>query len=261
MSAALAEQALAIRWPCFPCDGEKRPIVKSGFKAASSDRKRIWDMFCQPGAEMIGVPTGPVSGVVVVDIDVRDGQPGEVWLEANRYRLPATRTHMTRSGGQHLLFRQPANANVRNSAGKIAPGVDVRGDGGYIIIPPSPGYVVLEHRSPAEMPDWLLTLVMPKAPPVQVLRAPLPPNPDRAARTLHRAVLAVAGAGEGGRNDTLNRQTFILATRVAAGLLARDTVMSELYAAALQAGLTDLEIRKTLESGFSAGLRFPYDPA
>jgi hypothetical protein len=56
---------------------------------------------------MIGVPTGRASGLVVVDVDVKNGAQGDAWLQENAEALPETRTHRTQSGGLHLVFRAP----------------------------------------------------------------------------------------------------------------------------------------------------------
>jgi len=82
----------------------------------------------------MGVPTGAVSGLDVLDVDAA----GLVWLDQNYSRLPATRAHETRSGGRHLLFNHAQG--LRCSAGRVATGVDVRADGGYVIWWPREGF-------------------------------------------------------------------------------------------------------------------------
>jgi hypothetical protein len=90
----------------------------------------------------------------VIDVDPQHG--GDAWLSANKSRLPPTLTHKTPSGGAHFLFRDPPEAEIRNSQGRIAAGVDVRGTGGYVIVPPSTGYSVTHNGALAEMPQWLI---------------------------------------------------------------------------------------------------------
>ena len=85
----------------------------------------------------------------MLDIDPRNG--GDAWLKANVNRLQ-TRSHKTRSGGLHLLFR--TDGSVRNSAGLIAPGVDVRGEGGYAIWWPAHGLPVLDFVPLRALPYW-----------------------------------------------------------------------------------------------------------
>jgi hypothetical protein len=91
---------------------------------------------------MIGVPTGPRSGFWVLDVDVdqargNDGRASLAELEAEHGKLPQTVSTRTPRGGLHLLFRWSPHDSLRNSAGKLGPGLDVRGDGGYVIMPPS----------------------------------------------------------------------------------------------------------------------------
>lgn len=131
----LIESALTIagKYPVFPCNADKQPIVAGGFKAATRDRDEVKRLFSLPGAVHVGVPTGHVSGLMVVDID----PAGAEWLEVQRFLLPRTREHSTKRG-THLLFAMPEGP-VSCSTNKIAPGVDVRADGGYIIWWPAAG--------------------------------------------------------------------------------------------------------------------------
>ena len=126
--------------PVFPCilDGTKRdksPATPHGFKDASCDPAAVRNLWCNYPGALVGVPTGGISGIDVLDIDPRHG--GDKWLEAIRDRLPATRTHATRSGGYHLLFRHRSGMGC--SASRIARGVDVRADGGYACWWPAAG--------------------------------------------------------------------------------------------------------------------------
>jgi hypothetical protein len=113
--------------PRFPCGPDKRPLVAGGFKAATTDPAQIAVWRAQFPNCLWGVPTGAVSGFDVLDIDPE----GLGWFEANRHRFPATRVHRTPRGGLHLFFKHAPG--LRCSRGRIAPGVDVRADGGYVI--------------------------------------------------------------------------------------------------------------------------------
>jgi putative DNA primase/helicase len=126
------KKALVIgaKHPVFPCGRDKRPLTKHGFKDATKDRATIEKWWGRWPTAMIGVPTGKVSGFFVVDVD----PDGTEWLEKKRKYLPITRIHKT-PRGQHLLFKYVPGAGCSTS--KVAPGVDVRGDGGYIIWWPS----------------------------------------------------------------------------------------------------------------------------
>lgn len=255
---------IAQAWPCFPCGADKRPITAHGFKDATSDPEQVWRLFRAPGAAMIGVPTGAASDLVVVDLDVKNGGAGLEWLAANEHRLPATRRHRTRSGGMHLLFRYPAGRSIRNSASKLAPGVDIRGEGGYIIAPPSPGYVIDTDAMPAEMPAWLVALLDP--PPAAIA-------PSRPARPLQggdgtpwglsglaRECDRIRNAPDGAKHDTLNRAAYSIGGLVAGGDLAEGPAFAALSDAleALRPRCEDFRAaEKTLAGAFRQGMAAP----
>ena len=113
--------------PRFPCRPDKHPLVAGGFNAATTDPAQIAIWQAQFPNCLWGVPTGAVSGIDVLDIDPE----GLGWFAANRDRIPVTRVHRTPRGGLHLFFKHAPG--LRCSRGRIAPGVDVRADGGYVI--------------------------------------------------------------------------------------------------------------------------------
>jgi predicted P-loop ATPase len=267
---ALGIAAAELQWPVFPCRGDKRPITANGFKDATHVREVILRQFANPAAQTIGTPTGRVSGLVAVDVDVKNGQRGAEWLDTNKSLLPKTRMHRTVSGGLHLLFRMPADVEIRNSASRIAPGVDIRGEGGYIIVPPSPGYAVADPVEPADMPDWLVQACLkpepkpatePLATPSQPASASAESDLGRYAnRALDDAFNRVRNAPEGTRNPTLNNEALSLATMLWWNEFSRSTIESVLGRAATEAGLGAVEIQKTLASAIDAGLTKPQRP-
>jgi Bifunctional DNA primase/polymerase, N-terminal len=129
--------------PVFACNLDKSALTQHGFYNAvvGADYSR-WPR--------VGVATGAVSGIDVIDID----PDGLQWLDANRHRLPPTREHQTPRGVHLPLQHHP---NMRNSNRRIAPGVDVRGDGGYVIWWPREGFPVIDAQL-AAWPEWLLAL-------------------------------------------------------------------------------------------------------
>jgi Bifunctional DNA primase/polymerase, N-terminal len=114
----------------------KHPHAPRGLRDASTDAAQIrawWQ--CWPGTN-IGIRTGAVSGLVVVDIDPRNG--GDVTLEeleAEHGRLPDTVESLAGGGGRHLLYRHPGEPYPLASYSP-GPGVDLKADGGYIVAPP-----------------------------------------------------------------------------------------------------------------------------
>jgi hypothetical protein len=124
--------------PIFPCTLAKVPMVARGFKSAR--RSAI-----AQGWPLIGFATGAASGIDVLDVDPR----GRDWYSANFDALPQTRAHQT----LHLLFKHAEG--LRCSTDRVAPGIDVRADGGYAIWWPREGLPV-EDWPICEWPDWLL---------------------------------------------------------------------------------------------------------
>ena len=146
--------------PVFPCEpGGKRPLTYNGFWDASLDAERVeawWDRW--PHANL-GVPTGERSGLLVLDVDpASGGLESLAALEREHGPLPVTARARTGGGGMHVFFVYPAGEAVRNSAGKLGPGLDVRGEGGYVVVPPSRtrGAYRWLDRAPPARPAWLL---------------------------------------------------------------------------------------------------------
>lgn len=83
----------------------------------------------------IAIATG--DGIFALDVDRRPDKDGTLWLEALRHDLPPTAEQVTPSGGRHLLYRHPPHLRVSNSTDALCRGVDVRGEGGYIMAEPS----------------------------------------------------------------------------------------------------------------------------
>jgi hypothetical protein len=192
---ALAEKGLAV-FPCLPRD--KRPATPRGLKDATTDPLAIEAWWQQEPSYNVAVVTGSISGIFVVDIDGEDAEDELRRLEALHGELPATVESIT-ARGRHVFFRWPDKA-IRNSTSKIAPGIDVRGIGGYVLVPPSIHptgrrycWSVDSASAFAAAPDWLLAII---AEPT----AAVPPTPPAEWRELVRA-----GVGEGQRNQTITR--------------------------------------------------------
>lgn len=235
----LAEAAIAIGLPVIPCGANKAPVghlVPHGLHDASADPATIRRWFNHPDAVMIGMPTGQRAGVVVVDVDVKDGAQGGAWLSANSHRMPQTRTIRTGSGGLHIYLTWPGD-RVKNSASKIAPGIDVRGDGGYVIVPPSPGYAVADNAPLADIPDWLLPVLCPPEappapPPVAAPRQAIPNGGTPLGReTLAQRCDEIRNAWDGTKHRAINEGAFAVGGMVATGHLEEGTAWAELRSA------------------------------
>ena len=197
--ARAAKYYLSRRWSVLPLrPREKRPLIQWEPLQTALPSAADIDMWFErwPDAN-IGIVTGEISNLVVLDIDPNHG--GDASLERLEQRfapLPATIEATTGGGGRHLYFAHPGGL-IRNRAG-IAQGIDLRSDGGYVVAPPSihpsgKRYAWSPGRSPeditaAALPRWLITAT----------------GGSRAKRTLDDwRQLTREGVSEGQRNSTL----------------------------------------------------------
>ena len=153
LAAAFAYAARG--WHVFPCRADKRPYTRRGFKQASANPKRIRKWWRRWPKASIGVAC-EASGLVVIDCDVKRSD-GPAAFAALGFDSEQAWRSATPSGGIHYVFADTSGGTIRNSAGKLAAGVDVRAAGGYFIAPPSPGYRYLNAWSgaPADLPPNL----------------------------------------------------------------------------------------------------------
>lgn len=233
----------ARNWPVFPCraadeefvdeDGlieilaTKTPLTSNGFRGATLNERIVRELWRRNPGAMIGVPTGAPIGAWVLDIDPKHGGPDTLAaLEAEHGALPATLTAETTSGGRHYFFKH--KAGVRNR-GALGAGIDVRGDGGYVIAAcsvPAVGqpYRWLVDMEPVDAPDWLLELVLPRSYDSTTMYQAPSVSGTINDRYVERAVQSelddLAMEPMGNRNNRLNDAAFRLGTFVGAGALA-----------------------------------------
>ncbi len=186
----------------------KHPLIRRGFHSATADPivvRRWWTRW--PEAN-VGIRTGATSGLIVVDVD---GAAGVESLRTLSREHGTVRAAWARSGsgGWHAYLRMPKDMPVGSSVQRLGPGLDVRGEGGSIVAPPS------RHSSgrrycwlspgvdPPAAPDWLVQLALPPPPPpVQPLSEAARQVSDRYAEAaIRREAEAVAGAPPGTRNQ------------------------------------------------------------
>ena len=112
----------------------KTPYTRNGFKAATKESKAIDELWRDNPNAAVGVPMGPPSQLIAIDIDNGFGKNGEETWAAHNLILPPTVQSRTMSGGRHILFKTPYVIAIKNSAGTVfGPDIDVRGVGGYIV--------------------------------------------------------------------------------------------------------------------------------
>lgn len=256
-SLAVAARSLAAAGvPVFPClvDG-KRPLTRRGFLDASSDAAQVAAWWSRTPNANIGIPTGAASGVVVVDVDVHGPTDGRVaWKRAADAGLVngAGLLVRTPTGGTHAYFPATPGTEQRSWQAAAA-GVDFRGDGGYIIAPPSQRIIGGNTRL-YRVADIAAHSVGPvDAGRLRDFLDPRPAAPARAsggevAVDAERLAAWVSERGEGERNRSL----FWAACRLAENGTPPADALDALGAAAHSAGLSDREITTTVRSAYRA---------
>lgn len=158
--ADAAARYIACGWPIFPIIPRgKTPLTKHGLKDATTDPRLISDWWGQWPDANIGYPTGER---IVFDVDGSDGEAALKELEGKHGKLPHTLQAKT-GRGRHIYFAANG-ASVKNSASKLGPHLDVRGEGGYVILPPSihengSKYEWITHIKPGPLPPQLVALL------------------------------------------------------------------------------------------------------
>lgn len=271
-SAALDYAAQGL--PVFPCNpATKRPLTPNGFRDASRDPATITRWWSQSPRAMIGIPTGEASGFWALDVDDPEA------FEAAAPTLPATRKVMT-GKGYHLHFAN--DPEVRNAQRHAArgwpfpelPGAEVRGEGGYVIVPPSvhpsgKAYTWVNNDTLVFAPANLLEIVTRKrgnlselglGPHREAISASSDIDTPYGLKALENECVAILFAGNGEQESTLNEAALKMGALVAGGELSAKTAKAKL----IEAGLgmtshdprnpwTDAAVRKKVERGLADG--------
>ncbi|MGW7079032.1 bifunctional DNA primase/polymerase [Streptomyces sp. NPDC054866] len=279
MAAAL--DAAARGWHVFPLrPGTKRPalhgeascprtgICASGHRKweqrATTDADRIRATWSH-GAFNVGIATGP-SGLLVVDLDMpkdkgtSDTPCGvttfKALCERTGHTVPTTCRTRTASGGQHLYFTAPDGVRLANTAGTIAPLVDTRAWGGYVVAAgsttPAGPYEAVGGPMAASLPGWLLSILQPAPKPARAPSVAVTAQSRRYADiALANEIRNVAGAQVGEREAKLFTAARALGRFIAWSDLARSTVEDALQEAGEAAGLPTSQCRATLRSALN----------
>ncbi|TDU89172.1 bifunctional DNA primase/polymerase-like protein [Kribbella voronezhensis] len=281
LTAAL--EAATHGWPVFMLARSKRPVANCtpchtatdhdpatcghltchGFYAATTDPHRVAAIIAAVPYGQLALRAGAVSGLLVVDVDPAHGGTTSMTNLVNDGLLPRTLRVITGSGGQHLYYRHPGHPMPsRPMPGH--PGIDIKADGGYVVLPPS-----IHHRTglpyrwattstpdTAEMPPALITACLPPAPadpatPRTSLVTTRPgggiSHPDKLLDSL---LDAVRRAPQGKRRTTLYGAARGAARMVAAGAIEQTTALAALTYAGHQAAQSDRDIKAAIAGGF-----------
>jgi hypothetical protein len=265
-------------YPVFPChwQGERRkqPLLKHGLHDASSDPAVIRQLWARWPSALIGLPAGSPIKAVVLDIDVKDGGANgyDTLDELGFAILPETPMVHTASGGLHLHFAAPPGGlrNTNGARGRgIGPGLDWRGDGGYVIAPsPGSGYTWdpiwnLQSVELAPVPAAL----RPREPEREAPAKPTFPETGlspRYAAALDNACRRIANAPCLEQESTLNAECFSIGTLAGSGSLPADVARRALLYAAhhmpsydRQRPWVSRDLIRKVDRAFTQGMRQP----
>lgn len=302
---AVLEMALgyvARGWPVLPlhwitdgrcsCDGRncaspgKHPLTRNGVHDATTDPDQVRQWYRRWPRMNIGIRTGRQAGLFVVDIDVdHEGIATIARLEATNASSLLTLECETGSGGAHLYYRYPDDITIPNSAGKIGPGIDIRGEAtrdgklrpGYVVAPPSIHHSGRHYRwctafsEPQNPPRWLLDLAakpLDPQPKPQRRRVSLPftgrpAGPGYVAHAIAAELSSLAKTPAGQCHDALTRSAFRLGQLHHLGGINEDQIVEQLAKAALTNAAepkSEEAALKTAKECFEAGKDHPREP-
>ncbi|PMR61786.1 hypothetical protein C1A38_06745 [Verrucosispora sp. ts21] len=285
LDGALAWAAAGI--PVIPvvltADRKKQPLIRDWYYRGTTIAGTLESWWKQWPFAVPGVLTGFRSYIVSVDEDPRnDGAETLATLP----ELPATRIHSTMTGGRHYLFRYEGSLR----SGVLGPGVDLKANKGFIVVPPAPGYAKVNDLQPIELPTWVVDRISARQgggggpfsyrqggvsgqtnAPTTSDPHPLPgsrttsepeviwrDNPEAwVSGVLAYSLNDVQNAPGGSRNRTLYQKAKRLGRYLAGGHLDEQEVRRRITLAAHQAGLPLDEIGPTLDSALRTGKRHP----
>lgn len=246
----------------LPTNTLGRPEWKS-FQTTRADSDQILSWWVDEPAGNIGIVTGSVSGAVVLDIDSDEGQKNV----DERGGIPNTPLAST-ANGLHIYLAHPG-FEVANFARKL-PGLDFRGDGGYVVAPPSvhpsgKSYIWDKPFGSIELapvPVWLLKLLQPE----EKMLPPLRPVAYSGGvskltqATVDNTIARLRIASDGHRNDELNKASYIIGKLVGAGSYNQTEAEDMLAGEGRSLGLSEHEIAATVNSGLTKGKSEPFAP-
>ena len=275
----------SVGWRVFPLPPCSKKATLTGWpEKASADPAAVAQMFGGHSGN-IALVCGEGSGVLVIDIDMPDGQKSIKELESQLGNLPPTRTARTGSGGMHLFYKYPAGRVIPN--GKAATNIDIKSNRGYVVLPPSvhpdgPLYAWENALPIAELPAAWIEKFITKRSAVPKKNSAKKNSPKAASGGttnnstensdrifglepyVEKAMLdemkQLAVAPEGERNDTLFKAVAALAGFIPSNLLTEETLRGKAEEAFIKChpqGYESEEFEATFASAVTNGMQNP----
>lgn len=216
----------------------KYPLCQHGFKSATDNEVVLQEWNKQFPNCNIGIPTGAINNIFVVDIDGVSGEQSLAAFENTYGKLNAATVNTGK--GRHLYFKMPKDIAINCSVRTVAPGIDIRGNGGYVVAPPSihpnGNKYTWENFDFSQdfptAPEWLIDLII---------------NSEKSK--IDFLLEEIANAPEGTRNDTLISDTVKICHSANKQFRDVSEVKEDIINAALESGLPKTEVIKTVNNG------------
>ena len=217
----------------------KSPLCSKGFKSATTDKVVLQEWNNKFPNCNVGIPTGQINNIFVVDVDGKQGFESLNRLELIYGKLDAP-TVIT-GKGKHLYFKMPENVELKCSTSKIADHIDIRANGGYVVAPPSiheNGHQYtwenfIPNQGFPEAPSWLISLI------TNAEKQPLP---------VSGVLEEISNAPQGQRNDTLYKRSLSLIARAMRENLNIADIKENIINAGMLSGLSKEEATKTFDN-------------
>jgi hypothetical protein len=262
-------------WPVFPCiwrpgPDHKHPLTPNGFKDASLDPRQIEAWWTRWPRALVGMPTGSASGIVICDVDIKHPPISgyDALDDLGQAILPETVLAHTYSSGLHTYAL--GGDEVPSTTGKLGPGLDTRGRGGYVILPSlGSGYSWDPHHALGQgeimmAPTWFIPAREPKresaSKPVEATDGLSP----YARAALNSACRNITQAPNGEQEATLNSESLAIGSLAASGGIPETFALRSLLWAGSQIRDYDhkrpwgkTEIEDKIKRAFTDGLRKP----
>lgn len=245
----------------FPLNGKFPAIPKEeggrGCNDATTDTTQIEIWAKRYPTANVGIATGKASGIVVIDEDI--------FGAADKLNLPKTFTVAT-GKGRHFYFTHDCHGShdIRNSCKKLIDGVDIRGTGGYVVslksIHPETNrpYSIIDDSAMAPLPQDIIDRLKKETAMAATAAEPVVTDPEKYVRSaLDACCREVSMTPQGGRNENLNRQAFLIGTYLHMGILSEDEAFTRLRSAALTSGLQIKEAERAIRNGLAGGKSKP----
>lgn len=233
---------------------DKMPLCAGGFKSATTDLEQLQEWNRKFPDCNIGIPTGHINGIFVVDVDGEQGLHSLAQLEQLHGKLFAP-TVIT-GKGKHLYFKMPIDIEIKCNASKIADHIDIRANGGYVVAPPSIHSNGNKYKWEnfdfsqdfPQAPEWLLNLVV---------------NPDEAQNQINELLEEISNTPEGVRNSTLLKNAEKINYIANKSFKSTEEIKKDIISAGLESGLPKNEVEKTTDNALTYSdkqISFDIDP-